>query len=108
TNNISLPITVNDGTDQISRNFNLKISAVQITTSGALPNGTVNVPYSQTISASGGTGPYTFSLGGNFPQGLGISSAGVLSGSPSNDGSFSFNITVNDSASHSYTKLMVA
>jgi hypothetical protein len=37
-------------------------SAESVLLSYQLPNGTVGVPYSGTISASGGTSPYTFGL----------------------------------------------
>lgn len=43
-------------------------------------------PYSQQLTANGGTGPYTFSLlSGPLPSGLSLSSTGLLSGYP--DGS---------------------
>ncbi|MGH9842046.1 MAG: putative Ig domain-containing protein, partial [Blastocatellia bacterium] len=58
-----------------------------------LPGGTVGAAYSQTITASGGAAPYSFSLSaGSLPGGLTLSSGGVLSGTPTQTGSF--NITV--------------
>ena len=57
-----------------------------------LPTGQVNTPYSQRLSASGGTGPYTFTLlSGSFPPGLpafSLGSAGLVSGTPSGCASF--------------------
>lgn len=48
-----------------------------------LPGGTIGVPYNQTITASGGTAPYTFSVSaGALPAGLSLSPAGVVSGTP--------------------------
>jgi YD repeat-containing protein len=68
----------------------------------SLLNGTVGAAYSQTITASGGTAPYTFSnTSGSLPAGLNLSSAGVLSGTPTTASSYSFSVTANDSASHS-------
>lgn len=62
-----------------------------------LPNGTVGIPYSQNITASGGTGPYTFSVSfGALPTGLSLSSGGVLSGTPLTAGAFGFAITATD------------
>jgi hypothetical protein len=53
-----------------------------------MPNGTVGVAYSQQITASGGTGPYVFSvLSGTLPAGLTLSSSGLLSGTPTTAGS---------------------
>jgi hypothetical protein len=53
-----------------------------------LPNAAVGVAYSQTLSASGGTGPFTFSVvSGTLPAGLTLTAAGVLSGTPTTVGS---------------------
>jgi hypothetical protein len=60
----------------------------------SLPNSTVNASYSQTITASGGSAPYTFAAtSGNLPTGLMLSSGGVLSGTPTAGGSFTFTVT---------------
>lgn len=48
-----------------------------------LPNGSLGVAYSQTITGSGGTAPYTFVVtSGAPPIGLSLSTAGILSGTP--------------------------
>lgn len=67
----------------------------------SLPAGTVGAAYSQTITASGGTGTgYSYSLSsGALPAGLSLSSSGSLSGTPSAAGTPSFTITAIDSAS---------
>jgi hypothetical protein len=62
-----------------------------------LPGGNRNVAYSQTITASGGTAPYTFAVtAGTLPTGLTLSSGGLLSGAPTATGSFTFTITATD------------
>lgn len=64
-----------------------------------LPNGGVAVAYSQTLSASGGLAPYSFSVtAGAVPTGLVLSSAGVLSGTPTAGGTFNFTVTATDSS----------
>ena len=46
-----------------------------------LATGTVGTAYSQTLSATGGTSPYTWSIGsGTLPAGLILSSTGTISG----------------------------
>jgi hypothetical protein len=65
-----------------------------------LANGDSGSPYSQTITATGGTGPYTFAkTAGTLPTGLTLSTAGVLSGTPTATGTFTFTITATDSLS---------
>lgn len=73
-----------------------------------LPGGVANSSYSQTLSASSGTAPYSFTVtSGDLPDGLTLSSDGTLSGSPTADGSQTFEITATDSlgatGSQSYT-----
>ncbi len=65
-----------------------------------LPNGTENTSYSQTLSATGGVKPYAWSLdGGTLPTGLSLSAAGVISGTPTASGNFSFTVQVADAES---------
>jgi hypothetical protein len=65
----------------------------------SLPNGTVGVAYSQTLSASGGTPPYSFYSGPSpFPPGITMSSSGVISGTPTTAGSYSTPVYAQDSS----------
>ena len=64
----------------------------------ALPGATVGVTYNQPITAGGGTAPYTYSVvAGAIPPGLSVSSAGVVSGTPTTAGSFNFTVIARDS-----------
>jgi large repetitive protein len=71
----------------------------------SLTGGAVNVPYSVTLTGSGGSGsPYTFANpGGGLPPGLALASNGTLSGTPTQAGTFSFNVQLNDSVGVSIT-----
>jgi len=65
----------------------------------ALPEGLVGSAYSAALRASGGTVPYSFSVsGGSLPPGLALNTdTGVLSGTPTLHGAFTFEATVTDS-----------
>ena len=68
-----------------------------------LPNGTFGTSYSQALSASGGTSPYTYTLTGTLPAGLTLSGS-TISGIPNTTGTSSFTITLTDSASGTVPK----
>lgn len=59
----------------------------------SLPNGPLGVAYSQTITASGGTAPYSFGVtSGALPGGLTLSAAGQISGTANVAGTFAFTV----------------
>ena len=65
----------------------------------SLPVGTVGSSYSGTVSATGGTPPYTFAVSGTLPNGLSFnSSTGVISGTPTAEGVYGFSVSVTDIA----------
>jgi hypothetical protein len=61
----------------------------------SLPNGTNGTAYSQAISATPAGGNYTFAVSaGSLPPGLNLNtSTGVLSGTPTTNGTFNFSVT---------------
>jgi hypothetical protein len=93
----------------VTQNYTLVVGALTITGPAALPDATVDVSYpSQSFTASGGTAPYTFSIGswqnnlgqsgtGSF-DGLTMSSSGQLTGQPSAAGQYAFTVDVQDSS----------
>jgi hypothetical protein len=83
-----------------SANYLLTSAAPVVTVVPAtLPNGTVGIAYSQTITASGATAPYTFAItAGALPAGLSLTSAGLLSGTPTAGGPFNFTVTATDAS----------
>ncbi|WP_080056535.1 FG-GAP-like repeat-containing protein [Spirosoma aerolatum] len=62
-----------------------------------LTTATVNQPFSQSFTASGGSGTYSFSVvSSNLPTSLSLSGNGVLSGTPTQAGSYSVLVQVSD------------
>jgi hypothetical protein len=73
-----------------------------------LPDGIPGSSYSQTITASGGTAPYTFSkISGSLPAGLTLTEDGSLSGTVGSSGDYTFEVqavdTNNISGAKTYT-----
>lgn len=64
----------------------------------ALPGATVGAAFSTTLVATGGSAPYRFRLaGGALPAGVTLDEGGLLSGTPTDGGSFGFSVAVEDS-----------
>lgn len=89
------------GPYSITGTYTLTVSAPSISVSPAtLPNPAVATAYSQTVTASNGTAPYTYAItSGALPAGLTLTSSGVLSGTPTAGGTFNFTITATDANS---------
>ncbi|MEO7984373.1 MAG: M14 family zinc carboxypeptidase, partial [Bacteroidota bacterium] len=68
---------------------------ITVTNPGTL-TGTASIAFSQTFTASGGASPYTFSTASTLPTGLTLSSAGVLSGTPTQTGTFPIIVKATD------------
>ncbi len=67
-----------------------------------LPPSTTSTSYSATLTSSGGTPPYTWSISsGALPQGMQLNaSTGLISGSPSHLGTYPFTVSVSDASSN--------
>lgn len=67
---------------------------------------TAGLAYSETIVASGGIGPYEYTIaGGVLPGGLSLSLGGEITGTPTEVGTYNFSLQARDSASFSTTQL---
>jgi len=80
--------------------FSVTVVCPAITVSPAtLPGGIEGTAYSETVTATGGAGPYTFAVtAGALPTGLTLGNDGAITGTPSAEGEFTFTITATDSA----------
>ncbi len=80
-----------------SQAVTMQVCPVITLSPSTLPNGTINTAYSQTITASGGTASYTYTVSsGALPAGLTLSPAGLLSGTPTSATAASFTLTATD------------
>ncbi len=100
--NFTIQVTDSAGATA-STPFQLTINsgALAITSASPLPVGRINAAYSQTLTAAGGAPPYAnwTTSSGALPAGLTLSSAGVLSGTPTTAGTYSFTVQMRDNAS---------
>ena len=93
-------VTATDANGQLAtRAYSVVVAVPTLAiTPATIPGATANSAYSQTLSASGGVAPYSYAVtAGALPAGLSLSSAGLLSGTPTVSGTFNFTVTVTDS-----------
>jgi hypothetical protein len=85
-----------------SQTYSLTILPPTITVSpstAVLPAATIASPYTKSFTAAGGISPYIYVSTGTLPPGLSLSTAGVLSGTPSTAGGpYTFTVTAIDSS----------
>lgn len=75
-------------------------ATVVLVLQGSLPNGTRDVPYSVQLTAGSATGAVTYQAIGTLPPTLTLTPAGLLSGTPTQDGSYTFTIKATDAEGH--------
>lgn len=79
-----------------------------LTITGKVPAGVATQPYSASVTASGGTAPYTYKAG-SLPKGLAINNqSGAITGTPKDVGQFTFTIFATDAGTgHGQTDFTV-
>lgn len=85
------------GVRQIQSQYEADTPVAPVITTIGLPDGYVGVAYSQTIQRTGSTSTVAVTAG-TLPAGLTLSSAGVLSGTPTTPVAASFTITATNAA----------
>jgi large repetitive protein len=85
------------GDIQFTITINASSSPLTVTPS-SLPTLTAGASFSQALTTTGGTGPYSYSLqSGVLPPGINLSPGGLLSGTPTQRGAYSFSVRATDS-----------
>ncbi|MEU8035307.1 putative Ig domain-containing protein [Streptosporangium sp. NPDC049078] len=89
-----------------NRDVTVVVAAAPVLTFAAPPSGAVSIPYSIPLTVTGGTAPYVWSVtAGSLPPGLTLNaSTGLLSGTPTAGGSYSFSVKVVDALGQSSTR----
>lgn len=84
-----------------TRRYTLVVSDTPfITNADPLPNGLLNTAYEVQLTGKGGTAPYSYEVTGlDLPPGLTMSSLGLITGTPSTEGTYRVEITISDSSS---------
>ena len=103
--------TDNDGLTTTSAAADVTVAAPVSIATVSVPQGQTGTPYAVTLSATGGTGAYTWSVAaGGLPGGVSLgTSSGLIAGTPSQSGTFTFTVRAQDpsdptnAATRSYT-----
>ncbi|WP_020606577.1 beta strand repeat-containing protein [Spirosoma spitsbergense] len=107
-NSGSYLVVVTDGCNSVtSTAFSLTVNASNsqgcncgsfvLVSNPGVNTATINMSFSETFTASGGVSPYSFSVAsGSLPTGLNLSLGGVLSGTPTQTGSFPLTVQATD------------
>ncbi|MBU5636132.1 Ig domain-containing protein [Geomonas sp. Red69] len=99
-------VQVTDGTGAVAkRDLSIVVNPTLSITTSSLPPVTAGATYQQQLVGSGGTKPYTWSVSGNLPPGISLTTNGYLSGTASGAGDYDFNAQLTDSDGSSVSKL---
>jgi len=100
----TVKVTDAEATPQVAtKSYTMTVYTALAITTSSLPSGSVKNTYSTTLTASGGTQAYKWSLvSGTLPAGLSLSATtGVISGTPTTAGTSNITVQVADSSSPS-------
>ncbi|MFP2959598.1 putative Ig domain-containing protein [Myxococcus sp. 1LA] len=87
--------------------FQLTVRSGIAITPSALPDAYTDAAYRQGLLVTNGRAPYTWTISaGSLPAGIRLTSAGLLEGTASTSGSFSFSIRVTDADAHVATQAL--
>ncbi|MEY2512568.1 MAG: hypothetical protein QOE26_3331, partial [Verrucomicrobiota bacterium] len=98
--NFTGTVTATNSVGTATQNFNITVSEPPAFTNGPPPSSAINgAAYNFSYTASGSPAP-TFSVtAGGLPTGLTLSAAGVISGTPNTDGTYTGTVTASNGVS---------
>jgi subtilisin family serine protease len=100
---VTFQVTDNTG-KTATRALSIDVRGPVAVSTASLPDGAVGAAYSQTLAASGGKTPYTWSLAsGSLPAGLTLGANGTISGVPTTAGTATFSVQASDSGNPTRT-----
>jgi hypothetical protein len=106
TSNFTVQVTDAASTVQ-TKAMSIRIAGNLVIGTTSLPGGMVSTVYSQTLAATGGLTPYTWSISmGSLPNGLSISAAGVIGGTPTAAGTSNVTVRVVDTDGFTASKAL--
>ncbi|HEY2090376.1 MAG TPA: putative Ig domain-containing protein [Thermoanaerobaculia bacterium] len=92
-----IDVTATDGVRSDTEHFHLVVVSGLVVSTTSLPNAGYGAPYHATVTAVGGTLPYTWSLKSGFlPGGLTLNPGGTITGNAMSEGVFTFDVSVVD------------
>lgn len=98
----------NDGSQPATRSCRLEVRGAELSLMSAsaceLNAATIGVPYLQRLTVEGGYAPYRWTLRGQLPVGLSLTSAGEITGLPTVNGEYNFAVDVRDARGQVQTR----
>ena len=95
----TIPIRLTDAVGtSVTGTLIITVSGASIEIGTTSISAATGVPYSYLLSVSGGVSPYTWTSAGAMPPGLTLSSSGLISGTPTQAGTYTVAVTVTDQA----------
>jgi hypothetical protein len=110
TGSMAFALVASDGLDQASAQTTVTVATrLSVASPSSLSPAILDRPYELTLAAAGGVKPYSaWTLtAGAPPPGITLLPSGILSGTPTQTGSFSFEVRVTDTAGSTATKTLI-
>lgn len=103
----SFTLTLTDAAEAtVSQNYTVyAVASLPVVNTGTpLPQAFYGTPYTATLTGTGGTGTYTWEVvSGSLPPGIALNADGTLAGTPTNIGTYGFEVRLSDISGYTAT-----